>query len=119
MGSRREYACEGEDCCLCELHTSIPLLGRADSDFSSLGARMLHLRGRWQLTGLVSSHIRFQIHSFILLHNIFPFSVKESYSVKIFVRQTHTCVTSAICMCDFVIEECQEEQCLLQLKASL
>lgn len=72
MGSWHRYACEGEDCCLCELHASIPLLGRADSDFSSSGPRMLHLGAsrRWQLTGLVFSHVRFQIYSFVLLHNI-------------------------------------------------
>lgn len=72
MGSWRQYACEGEDCCLCELHAKIPLPGRANSDFSSSDPRMMHLRGsqRWQLVGLVFSHIRFQIYSFVLLYSI-------------------------------------------------
>lgn len=55
--------------CLCELHINVLLLNGADSE--SWGPRILHLRRgqMWQLTGLVLSHIRFQIHSLVSLHS--------------------------------------------------
>lgn len=74
------------------------------TDISSLVPRMLHLRGsrRWHLTGLVFSHRRFWIHSFVLLHNMYLVSGTRMLVSGKYMLDRIMYYTNAVCMCDFV-----------------
>lgn len=93
------YMC-GRRLLFVRLHTGIPLLGRADSDFSSSGPGMLYLRSwRWQLTGSVLSHMRFQVYSFLLLHDAICLTSFSQYKNPV----QWTCVLDRITP---VVHEC-------------